>query len=52
METQPRELQAARLVWMLYYNRTLYERGVITEREYNAMRSRIGERDYRGKDRI
>ena len=45
MKTQnPEKLRTAQLVWMQYYNRTLYEKGVITEQEFNRMRLRIQER--------
>lgn len=33
--------QAARQIWLLYFNRTLLERGVITEREHNRMKVKI-----------
>ena len=33
--------QAVRRIWLLYFNRTLLERGVITEREHDRMRSKI-----------
>ena len=33
--------QAARQIWLLYFNRILLERGVITEREHDQMRVKI-----------
>ena len=33
--------QAARQIWLLYFNRTLLEKGVITEKEYNQMKTKI-----------
>ena len=33
--------QTARQIWLLYFNRVLLERGVITEREHNQMRANI-----------
>lgn len=39
--------QAARQIWMMYFNRTLLERGVITEKEYNLMRAKIQSRTKR-----
>lgn len=33
--------QAARQIWLLYFNKTLLERGVITEREHNQMKVKI-----------
>lgn len=41
MSTQTAEKAAAREIWLHYFNRYLYERGVITEREYRKMRLRI-----------
>ena len=31
-------------IWLLYFNRTLLERGVITEKEYNQMKIKIQNR--------
>lgn len=33
--------QAARQIWLLYFNKILLERGVITEREHNRMKIKI-----------
>lgn len=33
--------QAARELWLLYFNRALLEKGVITEKEYNQMKTKI-----------
>lgn len=33
--------QLARQIWLLYFNRTLLERGIITEKEYNQMKVKI-----------
>lgn len=42
--------QAARQIWLLYFNKTLLERGVIMEREHNQMKIKIQAED-RKKDR-
>ena len=33
--------QITRQVWLLYFNRTLLERGIITEKEHNQMKIKI-----------
>jgi len=33
--------QAARQIWLLYFNRTLLERGIISEKEHNQMKVKI-----------
>lgn len=33
--------QEAARIWLSYYNRVLYERGIITERERNRMELKI-----------
>ena len=33
--------QAARQLWLLYFNRVLLEKGIITEREYGQMKVKI-----------
>ena len=33
--------RTVRQLWLLYFNRTLLERGVITEKEYNQMKVKI-----------
>ncbi len=33
--------QAVREIWLLYFNRVLMERGMITEKEHNKMKARI-----------
>lgn len=40
MSTLSKE-QTARQIWLLYFNRTLLERGIITEQEHNKMKVRI-----------
>mgnify|MGYP001128319217 CR=1 FL=1 len=41
MSTTPTREQVARQVWLLYFNRTLLEQGIITEKEHNQMKVRI-----------
>lgn len=41
MSTSLTKEQAARQIWLLYFNRTLLERGVITEKQYNQMKVKI-----------
>lgn len=41
MSTTLTEGQAARQIWLLYFNRTLLEQGVITEKEYSQMKIKI-----------
>ena len=41
MSERESKKQAARQIWLLYFNRTLLERGVITEREHNQMKVKI-----------
>lgn len=41
MSTAGAKNQAARQIWLLYFNRTLLEKGVITEREHNLMKVKI-----------
>lgn len=41
MSTSSAKEQAARQIWLLYFNRTLLERGVITEKQYNQMKVKI-----------
>mgnify|MGYP007070051415 CR=1 FL=1 len=43
--------EAAEKVWLLYYNRVLYEKGLITERERNRM-IRMIEQRYRPTGRL
>lgn len=33
----PEQTKAAEQLWLLYYNNTLYEKGLITERDRNRM---------------
>lgn len=33
--------QVARQIWLLYYNRVLLERGLITTKEHNQMKIKI-----------
>lgn len=37
----PAKEQTVRQIWLLYFNRTLLERGIITEKKYNQMRLKI-----------
>ena len=37
----PTKEQAARQIWLLYFNRTLLEQGIITEKKYNQMKVKI-----------
>ena len=39
------EKKVAEGVWLDYFNRYLFEAGVITEREYTQMTEKIAERD-------
>ena len=39
-----RRAEAAEQIWLDYYNRILYRRGLITEREYSRMAQRIARR--------
>lgn len=41
MSTTLTREQVARQVWLLYFNRTLLEQGIITEKEHNQMKVRI-----------
>ena len=41
MSTTPTREQVARQGWLLYFNRTLLEQGIITEKENNQMKVRI-----------
>lgn len=41
MSTPLTKEQAARQIWLLYFNRTLLERGVITEKQHNQMKVKI-----------
>ena len=41
MSTTPTREQVARQVWLLYFNRTLLEQGIITEKEHNQMKVKI-----------
>ena len=38
---EQRRKETAAKVWLSYYNRVLYERGIITERERNRMALKI-----------
>ena len=37
----PTKEQVARQIWLLYFNRTLLERGIITEKAHNQMKVKI-----------
>ena len=41
MSTMLTKEQAARQIWLLYFNRTLLEQGIITEKEHNQMKIKI-----------
>lgn len=41
MSTTLTKEQVTRQIWLLYFNRTLLERGIITEKEYNQMKIKI-----------
>ena len=41
MSTTPAKDQTARQIWLLHFNRTLLEKGIITEKEHNQMKIRI-----------
>lgn len=41
MSTPLTKEQTARQIWLLYFNRTLLERGVITEKQHNQMKVKI-----------
>lgn len=45
MSTSNLKNQAARQIWLLYFNKTLLKRGVITEREHNQMKVKIQAED-------
>ncbi len=38
---EQKKKQVAEQIWLLYYNETLYEKGLITEMERNRMRNKI-----------
>ena len=33
--------QVSRQIWLLYFNKTLLEKGIITEKEHNRMKLKI-----------
>lgn len=41
MSTMPTKEQTARQIWLLYFNRTLLEQRIITEKEHNQMKVKI-----------
>lgn len=41
MPTRCSAEQTARQIWLLYFNRTLLEQGIISEKEYQQMKVRI-----------
>lgn len=49
-EEQKRE--AAEQIWLEYFNRVLYDKGLITEDERNRMANRIDARRHVKKERI
>lgn len=44
MSTISTKEQAARQIWLLYFNRVLLEQGIITEKEHNQMKIKIQSR--------
>lgn len=38
---EQRRKESASKIWLFYYNRVLYEKGIITERERNRMALKI-----------
>lgn len=42
-----REKHVAEYLWLSYFNRYLFEQGLITEQERNRMTAKIAERKYR-----
>ena len=49
MEQQKKSV--AEQLWLHYYNQTLYEKGLITERERNKMNHKINARSSSDRDR-
>jgi len=43
-DTAARKRQAAEKLWLLYFNQTLFEKGMITERDRNRMIHKIDSR--------
>jgi len=41
MSTPVTKEQAARQIWLLYFNRILLERGIISEKQHNQMKVKI-----------
>ena len=41
MSTSDPAKQVSRQIWLLYFNKTLLEKGVITEKEHNRMKLKI-----------
>lgn len=41
MAASAAKAQAARQLWLLYFNRTLLEKGIISEKEYRQMKVKI-----------
>lgn len=41
MSTSDSAKQVSRQIWLLYFNKTLLEKGVITEKEHNRMKLKI-----------
>ena len=39
--SEQRRKEAAAMIWLSYYNRVLFEKGLITERERNQMTLKI-----------
>ena len=41
MSTSNMARQVSRQIWLLYFNKTLLEKGIITEKEYSRMKLKI-----------
>ena len=41
MSTSDSAKQVSRQIWLLYFNKTLLEKGVITEKEHNRMKLKM-----------
>ena len=48
---EERKRAAAEQIWLEYYNRVLYEKGIIGEEERNRMSNRIEARGRAGKEK-
>lgn len=41
MPDSTKKEQTAKQIWLLYFNKTLFEKGIITEKEHNLMKIKI-----------